>query len=129
MEDDRSKRPDVDLGEFDIVFDVKDVAKSVDFYTRLGFQRTVVRSHDGKRPISSEANPDWATFRCGQQNVHLMSIGMNMITFVVADPQAAAADLRARGLDPAPAGPGGSGASLTDPDGNVIYIMKNPPEK
>ena len=71
----------------------------------------------------------WATFRCGQQQVHLMLIGTNMVSFVAADPKAIMADLKERGLDPRPAGPSDSGASLADPDGNVIYIMKTAPDE
>ena len=129
MEVDQAKRPAVELGELTIVLDVKDMAKSVVFYTRLGFERTVVGGHDGVRPITSEENPGWATFRCGRQQVHLMLIGTNMVTFAVADPKAVMADLKERGLDPIPAGPGDSGTSLADPDGNIIYIMKTPPEE
>ena len=126
-EDDQGKWPKLELGELTMIFDVKHMAKSVDFYTRLGFERTVVRSHDGEGPTSSEDNPNWATFRCGHQSVHLMLIGTDMMHFVVADPKAVMASLKERGLDPIPAGPGDSGTSLADPDGNIIYIMKSTP--
>ena len=61
--DDPAKWPNVDLGQFTMIFDVKDMEKSIDFYTRLGFERTVLRGHDGEREISSDNNPGWATFR------------------------------------------------------------------
>ncbi len=57
MEDDQAKWPGVELGELTIVLDVKDMAKSVDFYTRLGFERTVVRSHDGEDRLAQRTIP------------------------------------------------------------------------
>ncbi len=123
------KWPSVDLGQPTMIFDVKDMEKSIDFYTRLGFERTVVRGHDGERHISSSDNPTWATFEYGNQSLHLMLIGMNMMNFEVADIQATSAGLRERGLNPRPAGPNGSGITLADPEGNIIYIMPIvPPE-
>ena len=92
----QAKWPKIDLGEFTLIFDVKDMAKSVDFYTRLGFERTLVRGHDGERLITSQDNPSWATFRYGHQNVHLMLIGTNMINFAVADPKAVMLVLKER---------------------------------
>jgi len=124
---DQANWPGVDLGEPTMVLDVKDMARSIDFYTRLAFERTVVHGHDGEEPITSQDNPNWATFRCRRQNVHLMLIGTSMMSFAVTDPKAVMANLKERGLDPIPAGPGDSGISLADPDGNIIYIMKTPP--
>lgn len=106
-----------------MIFDVKDMAAAVDFYTRLGFERIVVRSHDGEREVSSADNPAWATFKSGDTRLDLMLIGTDMMSFEVADVAATTAALRERGLQPNPAGPNNSGIALTDPDGNVIYIM------
>jgi hypothetical protein len=119
----QAKWPKVELGQFTMIFDVKDMVKSIDFYTRLGFERTVVRGYDGEHEISSSNNPDWATFRYGEQNLALMAIGTNMMNFEVADIEATMAGLEERGLKPRPAGPNDSGIDLIDPDGNVIYIM------
>ncbi len=126
-DDEKTGWPPVELGEVTMIFTVKDLAKSIDFYTRLGFEQTVVHGHDGQKPISSEDNPSWATFRCGNQRVHLMDIGMNMMHFVVDDPPAVMTALTERGLAPYASGPGNTGASLEDPDGNIIYIMKSTP--
>ncbi|HJM75214.1 MAG TPA: VOC family protein [Dehalococcoidia bacterium] len=128
MTTDSSGAPDpIDLGDLTVVLNLSDLAQSVDFYTRLGFERTEVHGHDGERPISSKDNPNCATFRAGRQEVHLMRIGMNMLNFAVGEPKAVMAELQARGLEATPAGPDDSGTSLADPDGNIIYIMKRPP--
>ncbi len=126
-DDEKTGWPQVELGEVTMIFNVKDLAKSIDFYTRLGFEQTVVHGHDGENPISSEDNPTWATFRYRNQNVSLMDIGMNMMHFVVDDPPAVMTALTERGLAPQASGPGNTGASLGDPDGNIIYIMKSTP--
>ena len=39
-DDEKTGWPQVELGEVTMIFTVKDLAKSIDFYTRLGFEQT-----------------------------------------------------------------------------------------
>jgi len=122
-QDKKGSASELDLGPATIIFDVKDVQKSIDFYTRLGFEQTIVRGHDGSKAISSKNNPDWATFSYQGLNLHLMRIGTDMMNFQVPDIEATREALSSRGLDHKPAGPHDTGITLMDPDGNVVYIM------
>jgi catechol 2,3-dioxygenase-like lactoylglutathione lyase family enzyme len=107
----------MELGWYELSLDVKDVARSCDFYGKLGFQLVGGAPGDGA-----------ATVQRGNCRIGLYK-GLSPETtllFRQGDVEAIAADLMGRGLnlerEPAPDSKG-VGALLRDPDGMAIYFV------
>jgi catechol 2,3-dioxygenase-like lactoylglutathione lyase family enzyme len=112
----------MELGHFEVSLRVTDVRRAVEFYRELGFE------HAG-----GDLARGWATMRRGTVQVGLYEgIESNLLTFIGGDVFANARELERRGLvlrTAAGIEPDGSaGATVADPDGNVIYLNTLPDE-
>jgi catechol 2,3-dioxygenase-like lactoylglutathione lyase family enzyme len=110
-----------DLGQLSIALGVADVAKSVDFYERLGFE-----------PIEKETwNDDYAVFRYKDFTLQLMNfIPQKVLVNLMVEDQSTVdatwARLAERGIPVGPAGApesGNKGAFWQDPDGNSFFLF------
>lgn len=111
----------MNLGQFSISLAVKDIAVSVDFYGKLGFEQVA-----GDFP--SEAKQAWAILQNGSAVIGLFQ-GMfegNIMTFNPKDVRTIQKSLKAAGVklvreaDEATEGP--EHLTMLDPDGNAILI-------
>lgn len=111
------------LGRFEYCLNVKDLDASREFYGKLGFE-----------PIGGDADEGWAILSDGKAVIGLYAghIGENLMNFRRGDVFAIAAALKERGLElekDAHVEPDGSaGATIRDPDGNLIYFNTHPDE-
>lgn len=114
-----------DLGRLTVALGVADVAKSADFYKRLGFE-----------PIDEdEWNQDYAVFRYKDFVLQLMSfIPQKVLVNFALEDQAAVdatwARLADKGIPVGPAGTaesGNRGATWQDPDGNSFFLFARQP--
>lgn len=114
-----------ELGQLSVALGVADVAKSADFYKRLGFE-----------PIDEdEWNQDYAVFRYKYFVLQLMSfIPQKVLVNFALEDQAAVDETRARlaekGVPVGPAGTpesGNKGAFWQDPDGNSFFLFAREP--
>ena len=109
----------ISLGKFELSLNVKDIHKSLDFYTKLGFEQVggkiddrwvELRQHDGE-------------LRIGLYQGH---IARNCLTFFGGDVFANEKSFEAAGLEMSTKAHRESddsdGATIDDPDGNVIYL-------
>jgi len=110
-------RQPLDLGRFELCLNVADIARSLEFYGRLGFTR-----------VGGEPEERWVILensgtRLGLYQGHIRE---TMLNFRGADVFSAAAEMKARGLaleTEAVREPDGTdGATLRDPDGHLIYL-------
>ena len=113
-----------EVGACTVCFNVRDVKRSSGFYAKLGFRVTagsveehwVVMEHGG--------------FKLGLYQGHIES---NLLNFRGGDVFAIAAYLQAQGLKLRTAAQiesdGSTGATIVDPDGNVVYFNTAPDEK
>lgn len=113
-----------DLGRLSIALGVADVATSVDFYKRLGFE-----------PIDEEKwNDGYAIFRYEGLTLQLMNfIPQKVLVNLMVDDQptvdATWARLADKGIPVGPAGTpesGNKGAFWQDPDGNSFFLFAGP---
>ena len=113
----------MDLGRFELCLKVKDLQRSIDFYSKLGF-----------RLVSSNLDSGWATLEYRNLVIALYQghINQNLLNFRGGDVYAIAAELQEKGLkfksDARIEQDGSAGAIIEDPDGNVIYFNTSPEE-
>lgn len=108
------------LGEINLIHSVDDLETSVDFYTRLGFER-----HNEGEWSAQHAILRYDTFVLVLMQDVIPQRAM--LHFVVDDQdavEAAVADLATRGITMDPAGPGDTQAYIEDPDGHAIYLSR-----
>ena len=107
----------MELGRFEMCLNVRDPAASRAFYETLGFAAVGGSSSDAYLIVRNEA------VSVGLYQGH---IGENLLNFRGGDVFAIAAALEAAGLTletPVEVEPDGThGATLRDPDGNLIYF-------
>ena len=123
------------LGNFSVSLSVKDLAASMAFYERLGFQN-----------MGGDPDNGWAILRCGSATIGLFS-GMfegNILTFNPGwdseaqalenfeDVRAIQARLQEAGVEmnqaAEPDGDGPAHIVFKDPDGNVIMLDQHVPK-
>ncbi len=108
---------ELDLGEYYPCLDVKDLKKSIDFYTKLGFKITEDHTKD-----------NWAVVRHNNMVLCLFQghIDNNVINFRGGDIEEIYEKATKRGLEfskPAQIEHDDSwSAEIIDPDGNIIYF-------
>ena len=107
-----------DLGRLSVALRVKDVATSIDFYQRLGFEPTERESW----------NEGYAVFRYGDFILQLMDfIPQKVLINLMVDDQPAVESTKDRlaksGIQADPAGAENKGAYWVDPDGNAFYLF------
>ena len=114
----------MDLGEYYPCLNVQDLARSIDFYLKLGFTIT-----------SDQREENWAVLQHNNMALCLYQghIEQNLINFRGGDIQEIASEIISQGLSlskPAAQEPDGSwSAEIIDPDGNVIYFNTFPEER
>lgn len=114
----------MDLGEYYPCLKVADLAKSIDFYQRLGFVM-----------LDDQRVEGWALLRNNNMLMALYQghIERNLINFRGGDIAAIAQEAATRGLPfdtPATEHPDGSwSGELIDPDGNRIFFNTFPVER
>lgn len=114
----------MDLGEYHSCLNVQDLARSIEFYTRLGFE--IVGDH---------RDENWAVLQHNNLTLSLFQghIERNLINFRGGDIEAIHGEAARRGLEfdkPAHREADGSwSAELRDPDGNCIYFNTFPTER
>ena len=112
-----------DLGRFEYCLNVKDIDASLAFYRKLGFERT-----------GGDIGEGWAILSDGKAVIGLYAghIGENLLNFRGGDVFAIVKELKKRGLkmerEAHIEADGSSGATLRDPDGNLIYFNTHPNE-
>jgi len=110
----------MDLGQFEISLDVRDIAKSLAFYEALGFELV-----DGSVEIRV------VTVQKGDCRIALyqgyLDPPVAQLTFWNGDVDEIARDLKAKGLEfekePFSGDGGGRAALIKDPDGYPIYFI------
>ncbi len=113
-----------DLGACTVCFNVRDVRRSSEFYAKLGFSIT-----------AGSLAENWVVMDSGNLRLGLYQghIESNLLNFRGGDVAAIARYLEAQGLKlrtPAQVEQDGStGATIADPDGNVIYFNTAPDEQ
>lgn len=112
------------LGWCELCLNVMNLERSLDFYEKLGFSEVEVDLDDG-----------WAVLELSNLVLALYKghIKENMINFRGGDVSRIAGELKARGLDMEEdfhiEDDGSAGATLRDPDGNLIYFNTHPGEE
>ncbi len=107
----------IDLGRFELCLTVRDLAASIAFYEKLGFEQG-----------GGVADQGWAILHHPAVVIGLFQgmIETNLLNFRGEDVFEVARRLRGRGLtfrkDAHVESDGSVGAVLEDPDGNVIYF-------
>ena len=115
---------DLILGRFEYCLNVKDIRRSFEFYTKLGFKQTGGNLDEG-----------WAIVKQSNCILGLFQghIVANLLNFRGADVFAVVEVLKSRGLtfkkDAHTEPDGSAAAELLDPDGNVIYFNTFPGEE
>jgi len=113
-----------DLGTCTVCFNVRDVRRSSEFYAKLGFRVT-----------AGDLAENWLVMEHGNLRLGLFQghIESNLLNFRGGDVFAIARQLEAQGLKlrtPAQVEPDSSaGATIADPDGNLIYFNTAPDEQ
>lgn len=113
----------IKLGWCELCLNVADLERSIDFYEKLGFSEVEVDLDEG-----------WAVLEHANLLLALYKghIKENMINFRGGDVSKVARQLKARGLslseDAHVEEDGSTGATIKDPDGNVIYFNTHPGE-
>lgn len=109
----------MNLGNFSLSLSVKDLAKSQEFYEKLGFQKI-----DGNR------DENWVLLDNGTLSIGLYQghFDKNTLTFDSQNVRSLQKELKAKGLDfEAEADESSEGscyAFLFDPDGNPIHLAQ-----
>ncbi len=113
----------LNLGRFELSLNVTDLERSVEFYERLGFTAVEGDPAEGWRIM---INGD---LRLGLYRGHIPA---NLLNFRGGDVFALARELKMRGVvlesGPEIESDGSAGASLRDPDGNLVYLNTHPDE-
>jgi len=110
--------PSDDLGQPRLVLNVADLANSVDFYERLGFER-----HEPEHWTAQFASMRTRGFVLDlMQGVFLQPALLHLMADTQAEVDARVERLATRGLTARRLGPGNRGAQLEDPDGNAVYL-------
>ncbi len=105
------------LGAFELSLNVKDLAASLEFYEKLGFEPVVVRHDRG-----------YAVVRQGHLKIGLYQghVDSNLITFFGGDVLAIQQELESKGVPilekAARESDGTVGMVVADPDGNKVYF-------
>jgi catechol 2,3-dioxygenase-like lactoylglutathione lyase family enzyme len=114
------------LGRFELCLNVADLAKSVDFYQRLGLS-VMLDKRDAGFALLGANKPH--PFRLALFQGHITA---NCFNFRGADVFAVAGRLKSAGLalrsGPEIEADGSAGAWLEDPEGNDIYLNTSPGE-
>lgn len=114
----------MDLGEHFPCLNVQDLARSIEFYEKLGFAM-----------VDDHRDENWAVLQHNNMALCLFQghIDHNLINFRGGDVEAIAKELGARGLSlttPATHHPDGSwSAEIVDPDGNAVFFNTFPDER
>ncbi len=112
------------LGRCDVCLNVADVRRSLEFYQAMGF-----------RQVGGKLSENWAVLACADFRLGLYQghIDGNMLNFRGGDVFRIAAFLKEQGLtlksDARIEADGSAGATIEDPDGNVIYFNTAPGEE
>ena len=107
----------LDLGRVDMCLNVKDIARSQEFYQKLGF-----------REVEGDPDKHWLVIEKGRFRVGLFQgfIPQNTINFRGGHIKKIVGGLQAAGLEPYDVhfadGDGTGNAMLKDPDGNAIFF-------
>ncbi len=106
----------LNYGQFSVSLNVKDIHKSHEFYTTLGFKE-----------IAGDINQKWIILSndCAVIGLFEGMFSGNMMTFNPKDVRGLYKSLKAKGIEftKEPEGESGpSHTSLVDPDGNVILL-------
>ena len=113
----------LDLGRVDMCLNVKDIARSHQFYRKLGFSE-----------VEGDPKKNWLVLEKGAFRVGLFHgfISKNTINFRGGDMTQIVRALQAAGLEPYDVriadGDGTGNAMLKDPDGNPIFFDTTPKE-
>lgn len=114
----------MNLGWLDVCLNVEDVAVSRTYYEKLGFQTVEGNADEGYWVMTN------GTARIG---LYTGAFEGFMLNFRGEDVMANAEALAAKGLaidsGPALETDGSAGATLIDPDGNIIYLNTHPSER
>ena len=112
-----TKAESPDIGTCTVCLNVRDVKRSSEFYAKLGFRAT------GGSLAENWVLMEHGNFKLGLYQGHIES---NLLNFRGGDVFAIARHLEAQDMKlrmPAQVEPDGSaGATIADPDGNVIYF-------
>ncbi len=106
----------MEIGNFDLCLKAKDLKASTDFYKALGFENTKFQPEFGM-----------SILKRGELTLALYNEGIseNVLNFRGGDVFKIAEELKAKGLefemDAQKESDGSDGATLRDPDGNLIY--------
>ena len=117
-------RKALNLGRFEYCLTVRNLQKSLEFYTKLDFQQVGGNSEEG-----------WLVLEHNELRLALYQghIEENLMNFRGGDVFAIAKFLKKRGLkmktDALHESDGSDGATIEDPDGNLIYFNTHPDEE
>jgi len=113
------KEHKISLGRFELSLNVKDIHKSLAFYTKLGFEQVGGKIDDNWLELRQPGSE----LRIGLYQGH---IAKNRLTFFGGDVFGNENSFEAQGLQMSikahREGDKSDGASIDDPDGNVIYL-------
>lgn len=114
---------DIDLGWFELWLNVKDIARSVAFYHKLGFRQT--DGSIGERRVIMQ----YDTCRIALYQDYLED---NLLHFRGGDVEQIARQLEERGITPKTLSTedeeGNQSLLIEDPDGNKVYFVRQPGE-
>lgn len=111
------------LGWCEICLNVRSIDRSLAFYTELGF-----------RQVGGSVRHGWAVLAYGACRIALYEghIDRNMLNFRGGDVEAIARMLKEKGIalasDASREADGSVGATVEDPDGNLLYFNTHPDE-
>lgn len=113
----------INLGRFELCLSVRDIKKSLAFYEKLDFQK-----------VEGDLEEGWVILQQGNTRLGLYSghFEKNLLNFRGGDVFGIAHAFKERGLtlksDAAVEPDGSAGATIEDPDGNLIYFNTYPDE-
>lgn len=114
----------INLGQFSLCINVKDIKTSLEFYQKLDFEKTGGDITDGW-VILQNGNLELGLFQGHFKESHLLN-------FRKEDVYKIDKELKSRGIlmksDAEKESDGSVGATLEDPDGNLIYFNTHPDE-
>jgi len=113
----------MELGWFELSLDVKDIARTRDFYRKLGFD-VAGTAAEGRVVVMQKADCRICLYE------GVLDPAETQLIFWQGDVEAIARDLESKGLRfekaPSRGDGGGVGALLRDPDGRPIYFINVP---
>ena len=114
----------MNIGNFELCLNVKDITKTTDFYKTMGFESTTYKPEEGVSILKREGLT---------VSLYKGWISENMLNFRGGDVFKISEQLASKGLslevDANIESDGSQGATLRDPDGNLIYFNTSPGEE